>query len=165
MPDFRAHERAFQLFYQVSGRTGRRESQGHVIIQTATPDHPILVAVKSGKYDHMARNLLEDRRLHHYPPFVKMIRIELRHRKQITVLEAANLLAEKLYRNFGGGILGPDEPTVSRVKNVYLQHIWIKLPLGQGLSSLKEKLRKINNSLYFSADYRSVKIIIDVDPY
>jgi len=165
MPDFRAHERAFQLFSQVSGRTGRRESQGHVIIQTATPDHPILVAVKSGKYDHMARNLLEDRRLHHYPPFVKMIRIELRHRKQITVREAANFLAEKLYRNFGGGILGPDEPNISRIKNMHIQHIWIKLPAGPGLFSLKEKLRKINGSMYFNADFRSVKIIIDVDPY
>ena len=165
MADFRAHERAFQLFSQVAGRTGRREHQGHVIIQTATPDHPILIAVKSGEYNQMARNLIEDRRQHHYPPFVKMIRIELRHRKQIIVLEAANFLAEKLHRNYGGGVLGPDEPNVSRVKNMNLQHIWIKLPLGQGLSSLKEKLRKINSSLYFNADFRSVKIVIDVDPY
>ena len=74
-------------------------------------------------------------------------------------------MAEKLYRNFGGGILGPDEPNISRIKNMHIQHIWIKLPAGPGLFSLKEKLRKINGSMYFNADFRSVKIIIDVDPY
>ena len=165
MPDFRAHERAFQLFTQVAGRTGRREDKGHVIIQTATPEHPILLAVKSGKYNEMAMNLLEDRRVHHYPPFVKLIRIELRHRKEIIVYEAANFLAQKLLDNFRGGVLGPDEPSVSRIKNMYLQHIWMKFPSGKGLTAMKDKLRKINNSLFFSSDFKSVKIIMDVDPY
>ena len=165
MPDFRSHERAFQLFSQVAGRTGRRQIQGHVIIQTVTPEHPVLLAVQKGAYDIMAESILEDRRLYHYPPFIKMVRIELRHSKEFTVEDAAKFLAEKLVRSFGGGVLGPEKPAVSRIKNFYLQHIWMKFQNGKSLPIMKEKLRKINNSIYFNSDFRSVKIHIDVDPY
>lgn len=165
MPDFRSHERAFQLFSQVAGRTGRRQIQGHVIIQTVTPEHPVLLAVQKGAYDVMAKSILADRRLYHYPPFIKMVRIELRHSKEVIVEDAAKFLAEKLFRGFGGGVLGPEKPAVSRVKNFHLQHIWMKFQNGKSLPIMKEKLRKINNSIYFSSDFRSVKIHIDVDPY
>ena len=165
MPDFRSHERAFQLFSQVAGRTGRRQNQGHVIIQTVAPEHPVLLAVQKGAYDIMAKSILEDRRLYHYPPFVKMVKIELRHSKEVIVEDAAKFLAEKLVRSFGGGVLGPEKPAVSRIKNFHLQHIWMKFQNGKSLPMMKEKLRKINNSIYFSSDFRSVKIHIDVDPY
>jgi primosomal protein N' (replication factor Y) len=165
MPDFRSHERAFQLFSQVAGRTGRRQNQGHVIIQTVAPEHPVLLAVQKGAYDIMAKSILEDRRLYHYPPFVKMVKIELRHSKEVIVEDAAKFLAEKLVRSFRGGVLGPEKPAVSRIKNFHLQHIWMKFQNGKSLPVMKEKLRKINNSIYFSSDFRSVKIHIDVDPY
>ena len=165
MPDFRSHERAFQLFSQVAGRTGRRQNQGHVIIQTVAPEHPVLLAVQKGAYDIMAKSILEDRRLYHYPPFIKMVKIELRHSKEVIVEDAAKFLAEKLVRSFGGGVLGPEKPAVSRIKNFHLQHIWMKFQNGKSLPMMKEKLRKINNSIYFSSDFRSVKIHIDVDPY
>jgi primosomal protein N' (replication factor Y) len=165
MPDFRSHERSFQLFSQVAGRTGRRQNQGHVIIQTVAPEHPVLLAVQKGAYDIMAKSILEDRRLYHYPPFVKMVKIELRHSKEVIVEDAAKFLAEKLVRSFRGGVLGPEKPAVSRIKNFHLQHIWMKFQNGKSLPVMKEKLRKINNSIYFSSDFRSVKIHIDVDPY
>jgi primosomal protein N' (replication factor Y) len=165
MPDFRSHERAFQLFSQVAGRTGRRQNQGHVIIQTVAPEHPVLLAVQKGAYDIMAKSILEDRRHYHYPPFVKMVKIELRHSKEVIVEDAAKFLAEKLVRSFRGGVLGPEKPAVSRIKNFHLQHIWMKFQNGKSLPVMKEKLRKINNSIYFSSDFRSVKIHIDVDPY
>jgi primosomal protein N' (replication factor Y) len=94
-----------------------------------------------------------------------MVKIELRHSKEVIVEDAAKFLAEKLVRSFRGGVLGPEKPAVSRIKNFHLQHIWMKFQNGKSLPVMKEKLRKINNSIYFSSDFRSVKIHIDVDPY
>ena len=165
LPDFRAHERAFQLFTQVAGRTGRRDAPGHVFIQTATPEHPVLLAVQSGQYEAMADQLLLDRQTHHYPPFVRMIRLEVRHRREFVAQQAAHYLAGQLNAALGGGVLGPDAPSVGRVKNLYLQHLWLKLPVERGLPATKKRVRQTVDQLTFHPDYKSVKVVVDVDPY
>jgi primosomal protein N' (replication factor Y) len=165
LPDFRAHERAFQLFTQVAGRTGRRDAPGHVFIQTATPEHPVLLAVQSGQYETMADQLLEDRKTHHYPPFVRMIRLEVRHRREYVAQQAAHYLAGQLNAALGGGVLGPDAPSVGRVKNLYLQHLWLKLPVDRGLPATKKRVRQTVDQLAFHPDFKSVKVVVDVDPY
>jgi primosomal protein N' (replication factor Y) len=165
LPDFRAHERAFQLFTQVAGRTGRRDAPGHVFIQTATPEHPVLLAVQAGQYETMADQLLEDRKTHHYPPFVRMIRLEVRHRREFVAQQAAHYLAGQLNAALGGGVLGPDAPSVGRVKNLYLQHLWLKLPVERGLPATKKRVRQTVDQLAFHPDFKSVKVVVDVDPY
>lgn len=164
LPDFRAHERAFQLFTQVAGRTGRRDSPGRVYIQTATPEHPVLLAVQAGEYEAMADHLLRDRQAHHYPPFVRMIRLEIRHRREYVASQAAHYLAGQLNQTLGGGVLGPDAPSVARVKNVYLQHLWLKLPVDRGLPTTKKRIRQTVDQLAFHPDFKSVKVVVDVDP-
>ena len=164
LPDFRAHERAFQLFTQVAGRTGRRETPGQVFIQTATPEHPVLLAVQAGNYVEMMETLLADRKAHHYPPFVRMLRVEVRHRREFVAQEAARYLAGQLNQALGGGVLGPDTPSVARIKNVYLQHIWLKLPADRGLPVTKKKVRQTVDQLSFHPDFTSVKVVLDVDP-
>ena len=107
-PDFRAHERAFQLLLQVAGRTGRREQRGLLLVQTATPGHPVLQKVADHDVAGMMDLLLRDRAEHHYPPFARMLRIEVRHRKESVARDVAHFLAENLLRALAGGILGPD---------------------------------------------------------
>ena len=164
LPDFRAHERAFQLFTQVAGRTGRRDSPGRVYIQTATPEHPVLLAVQAGDYEAMADQLLQDRQAHHYPPFVRMMRLEIRHRREYVASQAAHYLAGQLNQTLGGGVLGPDAPSVARVKNVYLQHLWLKLPVDRGLPTTKKRIRQSVDQLAFHPDFKSVKVVVDIDP-
>ncbi|MDA8788023.1 primosomal protein N' [Schleiferiaceae bacterium] len=164
LPDFRAHERAFQLFTQVAGRTGRRDLPGKVLIQTATPEHPVLLAVQQGDYVPMAESLLADRKTHHYPPYVRMIRVEVRHRREYVAQQAAHFLAGQLNAALGGGVLGPDAPSVARIKNVYLQHLWLKLPADRSLSVIKKRLRQTADQLSFHPDFKSVKLVLDVDP-
>lgn len=164
LPDFRAHERAFQLFTQVAGRTGRRDLPGNVYIQTATPEHPILLAVQLGEYVPMAEALMADRKMHHYPPYVRMLRVEVRHRLEYVAQQAAHFLAGQLNSALGGGVLGPDAPNVSRIKNVYLQHLWLKLPADRSLTVTKKRLRQTIDQLSFHPDFRAVKVVLDVDP-
>ncbi|MDG2225268.1 MAG: primosomal protein N' [Schleiferiaceae bacterium] len=163
-PDFRAFERAYQMLTQVAGRTGRRQTQGKVFIQSYTPDHPILDHVIKGSYQAMAEDVLRDRKAHHYPPFVRLIRLELRHKQANRVREAALVLVERLSEAIGGGVLGPDAPSIARIKNHYLQHVWVKLSTTGNPKHIKLKIRNTINGLQSQPDYRSVKVVMDVDP-
>lgn len=163
-PDFRAHERAFQLLLQVAGRTGRRELRGRLLIQTATPGHPVLQRVVDHDVPGMNDYLIRDRAEHHYPPFARMVRIEVRHRKESVAREVAHFLATQLLKALSGGILGPDAPPVARIQAMYRQHLWIKLPADGSVKATKRRLLKEIDGLIYHPHGRSVRVIVDVDP-
>ncbi len=163
-PDFRAHERAFQLLLQVAGRTGRRELRGRLLIQTATPGHPVLQRVVDHDVPGMMDFVLRDRAEHHYPPFARMVRIEVRHRKESVARDVAHFLATQLLKALSGGILGPDAPPVARIQAMYRQHLWIKLPADGSVKATKRRLLKEIDGLIYHPHGRSARVIVDVDP-
>ena len=163
-PDFRAHERAFQLLLQVAGRTGRREQRGLLLVQTATPGHPVLQKVADHDVAGMMDLLLRDRAEHHYPPFARMLRIEVRHRKESVARDVAHFLAENLLRALAGGILGPDAPPVARVQGLFRQHLWVKLPADGSVKATKRRVLKELDGLIYHPHGRSVRVVVDVDP-
>ena len=163
-PDFRAHERAFQLLLQVAGRTGRREQRGLLLVQTATPGHPVLQKVADHDVAGMMDILLRDRAEHHYPPFARMLRIEVRHRKESVARDVAHFLAENLLRALAGGILGPDAPPVARVQGLFRQHLWVKLPADGSVKATKRRVLKELDGLIYHPHGRSVRVVVDVDP-
>ena len=163
-PDFRAHERAFQLLLQVAGRTGRREQRGLLLVQTATPGHPVLQKVADHDVAGMMDLILRDRAEHHYPPFARMLRIEVRHRKESVARDVAHFLAENLLRALAGGILGPDAPPVARVQGLFRQHIWVKLPADGSVKATKRRVLKELDGLIYHPHGRSVRVVVDVDP-
>lgn len=164
-PDFRAHERTFQMLVQVAGRSGRAKKQGKVLIQTFNPYHQILQQVSTNDYQTMYKEQLDDRWQFHYPPFYRVIKIVLRHRDVSRVEEAAVWFAKSLGNAFNENVLGPTEPNVSRVRNLYIKHIILKIPPKQSLKATKKHLQKIQNSFEAIATYRSVRLTIDVDAY
>jgi primosomal protein N' (replication factor Y) len=161
--DFRVNERAFQLMEQVSGRAGRKDA-GKVMIQTSNPAHPILDRVKHHDYFGMYNEEIEKRRLFFYPPFSKIIHISFRHKDRNTVQEAAYGLAKSLQTPYGQYIVGPAEPVVSRVRNLFLMEMLLKLPRDSNLvAKCKNDLLKQFASLHADKKFRSVIIVPDVD--
>lgn len=163
-PDFRAHERAFQLLLQVAGRTGRREQRGLLLVQTATPGHPVLQKVADHDVAGMMDLILRDRAEHHYPPFARMLRVEVRHRKESVARDVAHFLAENLLRALSGGILGPDAPPVARIQGLFRQHLWVKLPADGSVNATKRRVLKELDGLIYHPHGRSVRVVVDVDP-
>lgn len=163
-PDFRLHERAFQLLEQVSGRSGRREESGKVILQAINITHPLLNFVIRHDYEGFYQTELEERKRFDYPPFSRLIRVELKHRKQEVVHEAASVLSQALQPYFHGILLGPAVPTIGRVRNYYLVEFLIKLPRNSGIiDKAKKVLREKFNWLQSQKNFRGVVIIPDVD--
>ena len=132
-PDFRAHERAFQLMVQVSGRAGRSKQQGKVIIQTYNPYHQILQQVSSTDYSAMYKEQLQDRWQYHYPPYYRLIKITLKHKNYQRVDTGVKWLSMALQNIFGEFVLGPSEPHVSRIRNQYIKNVMIKIPPKQSI--------------------------------
>lgn len=166
-PDFRAHERAFQLLTQVSGRAGRKDKPGRVVIQTSQPDNPLLNVVLNQQVSEFYALELDDRRQHHYPPFSRLIELTLKHADKKTAHEASAMLAQHLRKDLQGlTILGPGEPMISKIRNQYLMTILIKIPRDSGhLHEIKQVIVQSIRLLADSASYRSVRTVIDVDPY
>ena len=164
-PDFRAHERAFQLMVQVSGRAGRSKKQGKVIIQTFNPYHQILQQVSSTDYIAMFKEQLQDRWQYHYPPYFRLIKITLKHKDYQKVNAGINWLSKALQNVFRKHVLGPSEPAVSRIRNQYIKNVMIKIPPKQSLGKTKLELHKIKNTFQAVADFRPIRFIIDVDAY
>lgn len=164
-PDFRAHERSFQLLQQVAGRSGRFQKRGKVLIQTFNPYHRILQQVTVNDYAGMVKEQLEERYHYKYPPYYKLIKITCKHKDYAKVEDGAAWLAKSLRNVFRNQVLGPEFPPVSRVRNQYIKNILIKVPPKQSLQKTKEAIRKVENSFNAIADYRSVRIIINVDNY
>jgi len=164
-PDFRAHERSFQLMLQVSGRAGRTDVRGKVLIQAYNPYHQILKQVSTNNYVQMYEEQMNERRNYKYPPIYRLIKITCRHRDFQKVNSAADWYAKSLRQLFHANVLGPEFPPVSRIRNQYNKNIMIKIPQQWSLSKTKEAILKINNSFFSIKDFRAVRVIINVDNY
>jgi primosomal protein N' (replication factor Y) len=163
-PDFRAFERGFQLMAQVAGRAGRKNKQGKVMIQAFNPSHPILDMVLHHNYEAMYQSQLIERERFNYPPFCRIIQLSVRHVDAGLINRAADELAKRLRALFGRRVLGPEYPTVSRIRNQYLKNILIKFEKGIPLSKAKEEIRNAIIKLNAHPDYKPVRVVIDVDP-
>lgn len=163
-PDFRSHERAFQMMSQVAGRAGRRHLRGHVILQTRNPDEPIIQQVITNDYIGMYYDQLEERSLFRYPPHYRLIYIYLKHRTSQIVDEASKILSSHLRNTFGERILGPDTPPVARIQLFHIRKIILKIENGTSVSRVRQSLSTIRSSLMANARYRSLIVYFDVDP-
>ena len=163
-PDFRAYERSFQLMAQVSGRAGRKYKQGKVIIQTSDPNHTIIQDVLNNDFQHMFTSQLKDRKSFKYPPFFRMIKITLKHRKNPSLNKAAKILANDLRKFFGNRVLGPEFPVISQIQKWYLKTIILKIEKGKKVTHAKQQIRSVINLHEKTPEFRSVQIQIDVDP-
>ena len=164
-PDFRAHERSFQLMLQVAGRAGRTEKRGKVLIQTYNPNHRIVQQVSTSDYQEMYKEQMEERRQYKYPPYYRLIRYTLKGRDFSKVNEAADWLAKALGNIFAENVLGPEFPPVARIRNEYYKNIMLKIPQKQSLSKTKKVADKVTQTFRAIGAYRSVKLVINVDPY
>lgn len=165
-PDFRAGERLFQTLVQVSGRAGRKMEKGKVMIQTFQPDHPVFRDVIHNDYASFFERELKEREIFKYPPLVRQIGVTIKHRQADISREAAEVLAIELKNLFGNRILGPTVPTVSRIRNQFLQVIFIKMERDLRLiNSVKEALLSFQAGIVKRKLLSTVRIIIDVDPY
>ena len=163
-PDFRSHERSFQLMAQVSGRAGRKSKQGNVIIQTFSADHNIIHAVQGNDYISMYHSELQDRKIFNYPPYCKLVLIIVSHRDYNLTNQAARELAIVLRQYFSQNVLGPEYPYVSRIKNRYLKNILVKIGSDLSLNQSKKHILRMVNSVQKLSPYRSVRFTLDVDP-
>ncbi|XWN34771.1 MAG: primosomal protein N' [Roseivirga sp.] len=165
-PDFRAGERCFQLITQVSGRAGRRNKQGQVIIQTAHPTHPVLQDVVQHNYTQLYHRELAERQQFLYPPYVRLIRITLKHADKDLVAAAASRLAQILRTQLKEGVLGPQTPLIAKLHNQYLMDVWVKLQknIPKQLMSTKQFLWQASRQVLQDKDFRQVKVVFDVDP-
>ena len=164
-PDFRAFERSFQMMTQVAGRAGRSDKKGKVIIQTYNPLHSIIQQVTLNRFDEMYKEQLYERKIYHYPPFYKLIRLTLKHRDFDKLKEGSMWLYQVLAQNLDIPVLGPEEPAINRIRNEYIRTIMIKIPQEKPLGSTKKTIQKILNSFDIIAQYRTIKVTVNVDFY
>lgn len=164
-PDFRAHERAFQLLQQVSGRAGRTEKRGKVLVQTYNPYHQILQQVSVNDYNGMYEQQTEDRYQFKYPPYYRTVKITFKDRNFDKMHKASVWFARALQRPFSEHVLGPEQPPVGRVRNQFISHIMLKIPKKQSLKKTKEVVAKIQRSFSAIKEFSSVRVVIDVDNY
>jgi len=163
-PDFRAHERAFQLMAQVSGRAGRKHKRGLVILQTTAPEHPVIGHVLRNDYAAMYNVQTTERQQFKYPPYHRIIEISLRHKDVQVVKQAAYELANRLRAVFGTRLLGPVDPPVGRIQNLYIKQLILKIENEASPVKAKEILGNITDYLLTEPKFKSIRIGIDVDP-
>ncbi len=163
-PDFRASERAFQLMTQVSGRAGRREGGGRVVIQTSEADHPTIYQVAHNDYPAMAERELAERRTFFYPPYARIIAITLRHCNHSQLMRCADLLATSLRRIFGRRLLGPVTPPIDRIRGEYIVRMMLKIESGASFARARALLRSELEVIRGTSGMSNVIITCDVDP-
>jgi len=164
-PDFRAHERSFQLMEQVSGRAGRRQKRGKVIIQTSDPDNKIIRLVLNHDYKNMFKMQMEERKAFNYPPFCRMIKISIRHKERNLLNSFSDVLGRDLKKEFGKMVLGPESPLISQVQLWYIKTILIKLEREKPVAPAKQLIIAAIERLEKEKGASALKIGIDVDPY
>ncbi|MGO4817770.1 replication restart helicase PriA [Flavobacterium sp. W22_SRS_FP1] len=164
-PDFRAFERSFQMMVQVSGRAGRSEKQGKVIIQSYNPNHNTIQQVTNNDYWGMYNEQLYDRQIYKYPPYFRIIKLTLKQRDFSKLKEGAMWLYEVMSLNLNMPVLGPEEPAISRIRNEYIRVIIIKIPQNTSVAGTKKTIQKMLNSFDSVAQYRAIKVSVNVDFY
>lgn len=164
-PDFRAFERSYQLLAQVAGRAGRRDKQGKVVIQAYDDSHRIIKQVIENKYLEMYHDELAERGQFHYPPFTRLIFINIRHKDQDLLNVAAQRFATALRVQLGSRVLGPEQPMVARIRNYYIKQVILKSDKDTAIQKVKSILKETIIQFQTEKDYRAVNIQVDVDPY
>ena len=163
-PDFRAYEQAFMMMSQVSGRAGRKGKRGEVILQTKTPDLPVIQYVVHNDYPTFFKELLDERREFHYPPFYHLVYVYLKHRDENIVNTAGVELGSRLRDIFGSRVLGPDKPAVARVKTLSIRKIVLKLENGIDYPRVRQYLRGALDAMMKDKRYGALQVYYDVDP-
>ena len=163
-PDFRSAERAFNMIEQVAGRAGRRDGQGRVVIQTYTPDHPVLDFARRHDYQGFYEFELQQRKNFLFPPFSRIINIYIKHRDPRITVETANKFVAQLRESFGSRVSAPKEPTVARVNSLYIRQIMLKIEPNANLAGVKDILRRNFIQLVSSPLMKGVSVYYDVDP-
>lgn len=163
-PDFRAYERAFSLMEQVAGRAGRKDKKGKVVIQSIDPENPILKKVQQHDYQGVFIEQLKHRKQFNYPPYSRLIQITIKHKDPQFLRIAAEHFGKYLKPLFSNNMLGPEPPTIARIRNWYIEHILLKLPANQTNTSLKRSIVESINHFKSQKEFGSVRIILDVDP-
>ena len=163
-PNFRAHEKAFQILTQVAGRAGRKEIQGKVLLQTYQPNHPIIQNVINNNYNGMFEKQLSERVEYKYPPYVRLIKLTIKDKSLDKVNIACEWLDKVMRRSYKGDILGPVYPEISRVRNKYQKQFIIKLKDIDSINQFRTILNKTLISFDSISKYRSVRVLVDVDP-
>ena len=163
-PDFRAYEHAFMMMSQVSGRAGRKGRRGLVILQTRQPNLPVIQQVVRGDYPALYRSLCAERRQFHYPPFYRLVDVYLKHRNDQLVEVAALELGFRLRQWFGGRVLGPDKPSIARVKSLSIRKLILKLEPQLNMADVRRYLTLAQQQMLQDKRYASLQIYYDVDP-
>ena len=163
-PDFRAYEQAFMMMSQVSGRAGRKGKRGEVILQTKIPDLPVIQYVVHNDYPTFFKELLDERREFHYPPFYHLVYVYLKHRDENIVNTAGGELGSRLRDIFGARVLGPDKPAVARVKTLSIRKIVLKLENGIDYPRVRQYLRGALDAMMKDKRYGALQVYYDVDP-
>ncbi|KGF35952.1 primosomal protein N' [Hoylesella buccalis] len=163
-PDFRAYEHAFMMMAQVSGRAGRKGQRGKVFLQTKNKELPIIRLVEENDYQGFYEALLEERRMFSYPPFHRLVYVFLRHRHDEVVESAGIEMGSRLRQGLGDRILGPDKPSIARVKNLHIRKIVIKLENGIDPKAVRLYLRTVQQQLLQDKRYAALQVYYDVDP-
>lgn len=163
-PDFRSHERAFQLMAQVAGRAGRRNRQGLVVLQTKSPDLPLIRQVLDNNYRELYEDQLTERRLFRYPPFYRLIYVYLKHRKEEVAEQAAAQMAAYLRNGLGDRVLGPDKPPVARIQALFIRKIMVKVEQEASLQKIRLYLTEVQRTIVADERFRTVNVYYDADP-
>lgn len=164
-PDFRAYERSFQLMTQVSGRAGRRGGGGEVVIQTHRPEYQVIGDVMNNDYASMYTHQIEERMMFRYPPFYRLISVGVRHKEENVVCAAADFLARRLTNLYGERVLGPEYPLVSRINTYYIRNILLKIErTTPQIERMKARLGECIHEFLSVPEYRSIRVVVDVDP-
>lgn len=163
-PDFRSYERAFQLMAQVAGRAGRKNKQGLVVLQTKSPENPLIHQIMANDYTRLYQEQMEERNLFKYPPFYRLIYVYLKHRKEDILNQAADLMAAHLRQGMGERILGPDKPPVARIQSLFIRKIVIKIEQEASMSKVRRYLTQVQRTLIEDERFRSLMVYYDVDP-
>lgn len=164
-PDFRAHERSFQLLHQVAGRAGRTQKRGKVLIQAFNPYHQILKQVSVNDYEAMYHEQLHERQNYKYPPFYRTIKITFKDKNLTCVQKASFWFGQALERQFKENILGPEPPPIGRIKNKYISNLLVKIPRAQSLPKTKQYIANVERGFNAIKEFSSVRITVDVDNY
>jgi primosomal protein N' (replication factor Y) len=165
-PDFRSMERAYQLLLQVSGRAGRREKRGKVMIQIGNVHHVIANFILENNYEEFYQTQLEERKQFHYPPFSRLIKLTIKHKEIKSTIEAANKVSEYLHAKYSGWVVGPNAPIIQKLNNYYLRDILVKIPRSyKELNRVKNDIQQAINGLYQFQSFKQIRVVVDVDCY